>query len=134
MKQQRQAETEKEAVAGLVERVTFHSPETGFCVLRIKTRGNPDLVPDSCVLRLQTSFIGVSDILICIFPMPLRMLFFFPLHAMNQHTRIELLFKTHNSQRPPQTPAASFKLLYRKCPAMLPNLENLTVGALPIKS
>ena len=24
---------------GLVERVTYHSPESGFCVLRIKVRG-----------------------------------------------------------------------------------------------
>ena len=31
-------------MAGLVERVTFHSPETGFCVLRVKIRGNRDLV------------------------------------------------------------------------------------------
>jgi len=31
-------------LAGLVERVTFHSPETGFCVLRVKIRGNRDLV------------------------------------------------------------------------------------------
>jgi exodeoxyribonuclease V alpha subunit len=44
MKQQNKTETEKEAVAGLVERVTFHSPETGFCVLRIKARGRRDLV------------------------------------------------------------------------------------------
>jgi len=28
-----------EALAGLVERVTFHSAETGFCVLRVKVRG-----------------------------------------------------------------------------------------------
>lgn len=33
-----------EKVSGLVERVTFHSEETGFCVLRIKVRGNKDLV------------------------------------------------------------------------------------------
>src|SRR3984885_11134090 len=33
-----------EALAGLVERVTFHSPETGFCVLRVKARGQRDLV------------------------------------------------------------------------------------------
>jgi exodeoxyribonuclease V alpha subunit len=39
-----QAESEKESLAGLVERVTFHSSETGFCVLRIKTRGNRDPV------------------------------------------------------------------------------------------
>ncbi len=44
MEQNRQAEAEKEAVAGLVERVTFHSPDTGFCVLRIKTRGHRDLI------------------------------------------------------------------------------------------
>lgn len=33
-----------EALAGLVERVTFHSSESGFCVLRIKARGHRDLV------------------------------------------------------------------------------------------
>ena len=32
-----------EALAGLVERVTFHSAETGFCVLRVKARGQRDL-------------------------------------------------------------------------------------------
>ena len=31
-------------MAGLVERVTFHSAETGFCVLRVKVRGHRDLV------------------------------------------------------------------------------------------
>jgi len=44
MMEQKKIEAEKEAVAGLVERVTFHSPDTGFCVLRIKTRGNRDLI------------------------------------------------------------------------------------------
>jgi len=29
---------------GLVERVTVHNPETGFCVLRVKARGQKDLV------------------------------------------------------------------------------------------
>jgi exodeoxyribonuclease V alpha subunit len=33
-----------EALAGLVERVTFHNPDSGFCVLRIKARGQRDLV------------------------------------------------------------------------------------------
>ena len=33
-----------EALAGLVERVTFHNPENGFCVLRVKARGHRDLV------------------------------------------------------------------------------------------
>jgi exodeoxyribonuclease V alpha subunit len=34
----------KEAVAGLVERVTFHSPESGFCVLKVKVRGHREPV------------------------------------------------------------------------------------------
>jgi len=34
----------REPLAGLVERVTFHSAETGFCVLRVKVRGHHDLV------------------------------------------------------------------------------------------
>jgi exodeoxyribonuclease V alpha subunit len=33
----------REALAGLVERVTFHNPETGFCVLRVKVRGQREL-------------------------------------------------------------------------------------------
>src|SRR5919199_6634251 len=33
-----------EALAGLVERVTFHSAETGFCVLRVKVRGQREPV------------------------------------------------------------------------------------------
>jgi len=31
-------------LAGLVERVTYHNDETGFCVLRIKARGQRDLI------------------------------------------------------------------------------------------
>ena len=34
----------QEVLAGLVERVTFHNPENGFCVLREKARGHRDLV------------------------------------------------------------------------------------------
>ena len=34
----------QEVLAGLVERVTFHSAESGFCVLRVKARGRHDLV------------------------------------------------------------------------------------------
>src|SRR6266516_176255 len=33
-----------EHLTGAVERVTFHSEETGFCVLRVKVRGQRDLV------------------------------------------------------------------------------------------
>ncbi len=31
-------------LAGIVERVTFHNPESGFAVLRVKARGHRDLV------------------------------------------------------------------------------------------
>lgn len=34
----------QEVLAGLVERVTFHNPENGFCVLEAKARGHRDLV------------------------------------------------------------------------------------------
>ena len=37
-------ESRTEVLAGLVERVTFHSAESGFCVLRVKARGHRDLV------------------------------------------------------------------------------------------
>src|SRR6201993_48592 len=33
-----------EVLAGLVDRVTFHNAENGFCVLRIKARGQRDLI------------------------------------------------------------------------------------------
>jgi hypothetical protein len=33
-----------EVLAGLVDRVTFHNPENGLCVLRVKTRGQRDLI------------------------------------------------------------------------------------------
>src|SRR6516162_7966787 len=33
-----------EVLAGLVDRVTFHNPENGFCVLRGKARGQRDLI------------------------------------------------------------------------------------------
>lgn len=35
---------EREVLAGLVECVTYHNPENGFCVLRTKARGHRDLV------------------------------------------------------------------------------------------
>jgi exodeoxyribonuclease V alpha subunit len=33
-----------EVLAGLVDRVTFHNPENGFCVLRVRARGQRDLI------------------------------------------------------------------------------------------
>src|SRR5271156_3731696 len=38
------ASSTQEVLAGLVERVTFHNDENGFCVLRTKARGHRDLV------------------------------------------------------------------------------------------
>ena len=37
-------DNDREPLSGLVERVTFHSPDTGFCVLRVKVRGHRELV------------------------------------------------------------------------------------------
>ena len=39
-----QSDTPTEVLSGAVERVTFHSDETGFCVLRVKVRGHRDLI------------------------------------------------------------------------------------------
>src|ERR1700720_2984812 len=36
--------TNREVLAGLVERVTYHNVENGFCVLRAKARGHRDVV------------------------------------------------------------------------------------------
>jgi exodeoxyribonuclease V alpha subunit len=36
--------TPTEVLAGLVDRVTFDNPENGFCVLRVKARGQRDLI------------------------------------------------------------------------------------------
>jgi hypothetical protein len=43
MKPQLESSTQ-EVLAGLVERVTFHNVENGFCVLRAKARGHRELV------------------------------------------------------------------------------------------
>src|SRR3981189_2925432 len=44
MPQALRANTPTEVLAGLVERVTFHNEENGFCVLRVKARGQRDLI------------------------------------------------------------------------------------------
>jgi exodeoxyribonuclease V alpha subunit len=36
--------SEREPLAGLIERVTFHNPDSGFCVLRVKVKGHHELV------------------------------------------------------------------------------------------
>src|SRR5215211_7553279 len=38
------AQPDREVIAGIIERVTFHNAENGFCVLRVKARGHRDLV------------------------------------------------------------------------------------------
>jgi exodeoxyribonuclease V alpha subunit len=44
MRQAPRASTPTEVLAGLVERVTFHNDENGLCVLRVKARGERDLI------------------------------------------------------------------------------------------
>jgi len=44
MPQVPRASTPTEVLAGLVDRVTFHNAENGFCVLRVKARGQRDLI------------------------------------------------------------------------------------------
>ena len=34
----------QEVLAGIIERVTYHNAENGFCVLRAKARGHRDVV------------------------------------------------------------------------------------------
>src|SRR5580704_18088644 len=38
------AASSTEVLGGLVDRVTFHNAENGFCVLRVKARGQRDLI------------------------------------------------------------------------------------------
>ena len=38
------AASPEETLNGLIERVTFHNPETGFCVLKVKAKGHKDLI------------------------------------------------------------------------------------------
>jgi hypothetical protein len=44
MPQAPRASTPTEVLAALVDRVTFHNAENGFCVLRVKARGQRDLI------------------------------------------------------------------------------------------
>jgi len=44
MLQRATASAATEVLAGLVERVTFHNEENGFCVLRVKARGQRELI------------------------------------------------------------------------------------------
>ncbi len=60
--------TPTQVLAGLVERVTFHNEENGFCVLRVKARGQRDLITVTGHAAMiaagefvQTSGIWVND-------------------------------------------------------------------------
>jgi exodeoxyribonuclease V alpha subunit len=44
MVQPAKSNTPTEVLAGLVDRITFHNSENGFCVLRVKARGQRDLI------------------------------------------------------------------------------------------
>ncbi|MCZ6902133.1 MAG: hypothetical protein O7C59_06750 [Rickettsia endosymbiont of Ixodes persulcatus] len=33
-----------EYISGIIERITYHNPDNGFCVLRIKVKGHRDLI------------------------------------------------------------------------------------------
>src|SRR3984957_8112836 len=53
----------QEVLAGLVERVTYHNVENGFCVLRAKARGHRDVVPVVGHAASIAGGEGVSDII-----------------------------------------------------------------------
>jgi exodeoxyribonuclease V alpha subunit len=44
MREPAPTEPHRDRLSGSIERVTFHSEESGFCVLRVKVQGNRDLV------------------------------------------------------------------------------------------
>ena len=56
MKPQPESSTQ-EVLAGLVERVTYHNAENGFCVLRAKARGQRDLSNPTRLRSLHCSTI-----------------------------------------------------------------------------
>ena len=53
----------REALAGLVavERVIFHNPDSGFCVLRVKVRGQRELVTKSHIVSRPPGSRTVSN-------------------------------------------------------------------------
>jgi hypothetical protein len=55
-----------EHLQGSVERVTFHSPESGFCVLRVKVRGQYDLVTLVGLPGLPQGVLSLSHALACV--------------------------------------------------------------------
>ncbi|HYE00042.1 MAG TPA: ATP-dependent RecD-like DNA helicase [Alphaproteobacteria bacterium] len=49
---------EGETLAGWVERITYHDPESGFCVLRLKVQGHRGLIP----LTGRTPAVAVGEV------------------------------------------------------------------------
>lgn len=47
--------SERGKLSGVVERVTFHYEDSGFCVLRVKARGQRDLITVVDVVRANHS-------------------------------------------------------------------------------
>ena len=49
------SQLEREALAGLVERVTYYNPENGVCGLRVKVRGQREVGRASQVPRASAA-------------------------------------------------------------------------------
>ena len=62
----------QEVLAGLVERVTYHNAENGFCVLRAKAGGHRDVVigtpmiASMSMLRCSAKTISPTRLWICL--------------------------------------------------------------------
>src|SRR3954465_2152639 len=52
------AAADREPLAGLVERVTYHNPDNGYCVLRVKVGGHRDLVTSLG----QAAWLGAGEV------------------------------------------------------------------------
>ena len=61
MGQRASTSTATEVLGGLVERVTFHNEENGFCVLRVKARGQRDLITVLGHMRAARTIAGWAE-------------------------------------------------------------------------
>ena len=54
----------QDILSGLIERVTFHNPETGFCVLKVNVKGHKDLVAvtGNCAVITAGEWIEASGV------------------------------------------------------------------------
>ena len=51
-----------EQLSGLIERITFHSKESGFCVLRVRVRGHRDQPTVVGTLSQKYTFLRLSEV------------------------------------------------------------------------